>query len=225
MKIDDKSSRSLQDALLLAERGLYSDLRITCGTDEHLVHKVLVCTRSSFLAEACSEPLEVGEKSLIHLPDDDPEAVAAVISYLYRGSYAHPESGAERPSKEQLDAGKWKVSVHGEETASLQEKYLGLHAKVYILAKKYGIQSLKELALNNVRCIRPHITSPHNFVEAAEIAYTSPIPSGSGMRHQVVLGLYQHPSLFDNEALKTLLKRLPDLMYDYILHEYRWRIK
>ncbi|KAM5526659.1 BTB/POZ domain-containing protein [Fusarium oxysporum f. sp. phaseoli] len=80
------------DALLrclkqLFDDGTYSDLTIVCGDNHHKVHKAIVCPRSEFFASACNGPFQEGESSVIHLPEDDPFAVKAMLHYLYHLDY------------------------------------------------------------------------------------------------------------------------------------------
>lgn len=39
--------------------GKYSDLKIRCGNDVHLVHKIIMCTYSDFFANACDRDFKV----------------------------------------------------------------------------------------------------------------------------------------------------------------------
>lgn len=87
-----------------AVSGDFTDLIIECGEQKYKVHK-LVMAASVFFARACLAPFKVchksypqrlefiltheqeGEEGVIRLPDDDPEAVKAMIEYLYHGRY------------------------------------------------------------------------------------------------------------------------------------------
>ncbi|KAH7149118.1 hypothetical protein B0J13DRAFT_550713 [Dactylonectria estremocensis] len=220
MKLDLTTAKALQSSLISAESGVYSDLLIKCGTDEYYVHKILLCTRSPFFAKACDGPFKEGQSGEIDLPDDDPEAVASMICYLYRGCYPRVEADAERPQEKRLGS-PWNAETYGEETISLQDEYLCLHAKVYAIAEKYQVSGLKEMALRNFSFLVPRTISPHNFAEASEIAYTMTIDSDRGLRDLVVEVLFSKSQFLEDEALKKLLKRLPDLTYDYVMYQHR----
>ncbi|KAH7011365.1 hypothetical protein EDB80DRAFT_876030 [Ilyonectria destructans] len=220
MKLDTTTSKALQASLIAAESGVYSDLLIKCGTDEYYVHKILLCTRSPFFAKACDGPFKEGQNGEIDLPDDDPEAVSAMICYLYRGCYPRVEADAERPQMKRLGEG-WNVETYGEETIALQDEYLCLHAKVYAIAEKYQISGLKEMAHRSFSFLVPRTISPHNFAEASEIAYTMTVDSDRGLRDLVVDVLFSKSQFLEDEALKKLLKRLPDLTYDYVMYQHR----
>ncbi|PCD21347.1 hypothetical protein AU210_016313 [Fusarium oxysporum f. sp. radicis-cucumerinum] len=70
----------------LFDDGTYSDLTIVCD-NHHKVHKAIVCPRSEFFASACNGPFQEGESSVIHLAEDDPFAVKAMLHYLYHLDY------------------------------------------------------------------------------------------------------------------------------------------
>ncbi|KAK7425167.1 hypothetical protein QQX98_000082 [Neonectria punicea] len=224
MKLDETTSKALQSALISAESGVYADLIIKCGTDEYPVHKILICTRSPFFAKACDGPFKEGESGEIDLPDDDPEAVASMICFLYRGCYPRVEPDAERPQLSKLGE-TWNIETYGEETIALQDEYLCLHAKVYALAEKYQISGLKEMAHRSFSFLIPRTISPHNFAEASEIVYTTTIDADRGLRDLVVDNLYSKAHFLDDEALKKLLKRLPDLTFDYVMYQHRHKEK
>ncbi|KAH7366587.1 hypothetical protein BKA66DRAFT_193310 [Pyrenochaeta sp. MPI-SDFR-AT-0127] len=72
----------------LLETGEYSDLTITCGDDTYHVHKLLVCSQSSFFKKA--EKFPVGKEAAeakIDLPEDEPAVVKLLIQFLYEGEY------------------------------------------------------------------------------------------------------------------------------------------
>lgn len=111
-------------------------------------------------------------------------------------------------------------SLLGDETISLQEEYLPLHAKVYSLAEEYEVSGLKQTALRNFGFLLPRTISPHTFASAAEIAYTTVIESDRGLRDKVLKALYDNVKFWDDPAVKALFKRLPDLTYEFLLHRH-----
>ncbi|KAM0370880.1 hypothetical protein ACHAO7_011529 [Fusarium culmorum] len=82
----------------LLTEGTYSDLKITCSTDEYAVHKAIVCSRSRVFARAVGGVFTEA-KIDINLPDDDPVAVKMMINYLYTQSYVPPEAPAASESE------------------------------------------------------------------------------------------------------------------------------
>ncbi|KAF3397016.1 hypothetical protein DPV78_008324 [Talaromyces pinophilus] len=83
-----------QEELLNALKRLYdtaeySDLTISCGNKNYLVHKAVVCPRSEFFASACGEiASEATHERVVSLPDEDPTAVEKVVHYLYHLDYS-----------------------------------------------------------------------------------------------------------------------------------------
>lgn len=85
-------SKTVQPYVLAAvarclDSGEYSDLTITCGSDVHKVHKVIVCTQSDFLAAAIRFGGKETKQANIKLPDDESTVVKLLVKYFYTGDY------------------------------------------------------------------------------------------------------------------------------------------
>ncbi|KAF1828597.1 hypothetical protein BDW02DRAFT_574738 [Decorospora gaudefroyi] len=67
----------------------FTDLTITCGPLTFEVHRVVVAGGSAcdFFAKALSFAGKETEEKNIHLPDDDPDMIRRLITYLYLGDY------------------------------------------------------------------------------------------------------------------------------------------
>ncbi|KAK6856463.1 hypothetical protein PG995_006650 [Apiospora arundinis] len=70
----------------LFDSGVYTDLKIVCGNDQHQVHKAIVCLRSGRLAKMCSE-ISPNQEATITIPDDDPQTIDLLLQYLYTLEY------------------------------------------------------------------------------------------------------------------------------------------
>ncbi|KAK7973778.1 hypothetical protein PG989_015626 [Apiospora arundinis] len=70
----------------LFDSGVYTDLKIVCGNDQHQVHKAIVCLRSGRLAQMCSE-IGPSQEATITIPDDDPQTIDLMLQYLYTLEY------------------------------------------------------------------------------------------------------------------------------------------
>ncbi|EUC41591.1 hypothetical protein COCMIDRAFT_40241 [Bipolaris oryzae ATCC 44560] len=91
------------------DSGEYSDLTITCGSDVHKVHKMIVCTQSDFLAAAIRFGGKESKQANINLPDDEPAIVKLAVHYIYTGDYicdsqepinlSSPLTSGEKPSR------------------------------------------------------------------------------------------------------------------------------
>ncbi|KAL1627767.1 hypothetical protein SLS54_002033 [Diplodia seriata] len=90
------------------------------------VHKIVVCSQSDFFANAFKEnTFKESKDNLIHLPDDDPAAVRAMLQFMYTGTYDNPVFFGS------VDA------------------MLLLHLHVYLLADKYAVGSALVPAAHN----------------------------------------------------------------------------
>ncbi|KIX99569.1 uncharacterized protein Z520_05145 [Fonsecaea multimorphosa CBS 102226] len=100
--------------------GAFSDLTITCATERFQVHKVVVCSQSSFFNTACSKPWAESEHPTVDLAEDNVEIVKRMIEFCYRTDYADFEV----------------------------EKFTR-HAEVYAIAVKYDIAKLRKKAMES----------------------------------------------------------------------------
>ncbi|KAK5992066.1 hypothetical protein PT974_05463 [Cladobotryum mycophilum] len=211
MKLDDTTSNAIQAALKEAETGVYSDLTITCGRKEYHVHKVLLCTRSSFFKRICDGPFKEGLSNTINLPDDDPEAVDSMMCYIYNGYYPRKNHGTHRPLGEEPET--------FEITAGFEIEFLTLHVKVYALAEKYDIPDLKKIALRGFQLLSNcNAYNKVEFANVCELAYTTTVDSDRGLRDAIIKTLYDNPKALDEEHIQAMLKQVPELSYDYIMH-------
>lgn len=128
----------------------YSDLQIKTGGTWRNVHKLVLCAQSDFFDKACSERFKEGIEARIDLEEDPPDAVAAMLSFLYLFDYKIPEQ------QESMD--------------------LQFHAKVYVIAEKYDISCLKEHAFQQIRSKNSSYRllqneQIHDFISMIEITY------------------------------------------------------
>ena len=129
------------------------DLIIGSGPDATslFAHQDLL-TQSPFFADACSQFTDSSQSRRVELPNDDIEASAAVLEYLYKGDYFPTLSGSQTmeydPTVPQPD---------NEGVALLR------HARVYTLAQRFGLPALSTLAHKKI-----HLTQS---TAKGEIAY------------------------------------------------------
>ncbi|KAF3922550.1 hypothetical protein ABW21_db0205608 [Orbilia brochopaga] len=71
----------------LLESGKYSDLKITCGSKEWLVHKAIICTQSEYFAAICDSNFKEGLTSEIDLSSNPPGDIEQMLKFLYNGTY------------------------------------------------------------------------------------------------------------------------------------------
>ncbi|CAO2654041.1 Nn.00g107740.m01.CDS01 [Neocucurbitaria sp. VM-36] len=70
------------------KEGEYTDLTITCGSLIFQVHQLVVCSACDFFNNTVKFTAgKEAEEKCIDLPEDDPEMIRRLISYLYLGNY------------------------------------------------------------------------------------------------------------------------------------------
>jgi len=95
---------------------------------------------------------------------------------------------------------------------------LALHAKVFALAEMHLVKDLKDLALLKFRREANTNWEPDDFLLAAEIAYVGTAEEIRELREAVLDVFQAHRTLLKTDECRSLLKRLPDLSYDMLLH-------
>ncbi|KAK5118754.1 hypothetical protein LTR85_007960 [Meristemomyces frigidus] len=97
----------------------YSDVSIKFGDQVVKAHKAVICKRLEYFEKLCgrTSKFKEADQHTIELFDDDPDAVRAMLSFLYDKEWA---------SRDQWYSGA-----------------LTFNAKVYLLASKYGCEGLQ----------------------------------------------------------------------------------
>lgn len=67
------------------------------GREKHIVHEQVLCERSPFFAAAFDKEWKEGQERTIPLPDDDPEAFALYLQWIYRGKIFSRRPPCESP--------------------------------------------------------------------------------------------------------------------------------
>ncbi|KAF5616481.1 speckle-type poz [Fusarium sp. NRRL 25303] len=243
----------------LFEDGAYSDLTIACGDDYHKVHKAIICPRSKFFASACNIPFQEGQSGVVHLPEDDPFAIKAMLYYLYHLDYplmAAPvvdvdEADMARPftfrctyqpsALTVIDPAAGTVHTPLSKKAKKIKKKeelrcqaqppqgpqsvppipnLCLHAKVYALGEKYGIEDLKRLALDKFDAEAKHHWQSDDFLHAIREVYRSTMDEDHHLRDVVVEVVYAHMELLDQSRWQESIKDL-GLCFDLLMRSRR----
>ncbi|KAI5357128.1 Putative BTB/POZ domain-containing protein [Septoria linicola] len=100
----------------------YSDLTIECDGRKWAVHRAVICPQSDYFKKACDGHFKEASKRHIALQEDSSDAVNAMVQFFYKGDYT-----------EALDQ-------HEDATKLL------LHIHVYLIADKYQVSTLQDLA-------------------------------------------------------------------------------
>lgn len=97
---------------------------------------------------------------------------------------------------------------------SSEESHLLLHTRVYALAEKYDIPSLKEVARRKFEiAMACHYDSPE-FADAVEEVYCSTIDSERGLRDVVLQAFRNHPQLATTRDVFAVIKQTPSLAFE-----------
>ncbi|RDI78632.1 hypothetical protein Vi05172_g11352 [Venturia inaequalis] len=171
-------------ALKCLQSGDYSDLTITCKGKEFKVHKFVLCTQSAFFARAVKkDAFEEGQTGVISMNHDDPDAIEAVLRFLYTGDY-------------------------NTESVIMQS-----HLKIYELADRLDIPALKTLSENKFEVLAKNEWKEATFPPCVKIAYdiTPPGPGGERLRSMVVQIASQHlKELFNLDiGFKNMMIEVP----------------
>jgi hypothetical protein len=92
-----------------------------------------------------------------------------------------------------------------------EESHLVLHTKVYALAEKYDILSLKQLAKSKFEMAMACFYDSPDFAEAIEEVYCSTIDSDRGLRDIVLEAFKSHPQLASTQDVYNVIKETPSL--------------
>ncbi|KAF1982462.1 hypothetical protein K402DRAFT_397545 [Aulographum hederae CBS 113979] len=114
--------------------GLHADLMINCHGENYHVHKVIVCSQSSFFAKACEGGFKEGS-GVIDLEHDEPDIVRQMVNFLYTMRFNDEKEGTS--DTDEVD---FIYSVE-------------INIKLYIIADKYNIGALKRVALQRVKIL------------------------------------------------------------------------
>ncbi|CAH0056208.1 unnamed protein product [Clonostachys solani] len=188
----------------LFNSGLYSDLTVICGDDKYLVHKAVICPRSTFFEGACRHNFKEAITGEINLPADDPTAVKIMMNHFYNLNYSDGSATTSETDP----------ALPGDKTSKFS---LLVHAKVYSLAEKYGIASLKKLAVDKFERQARKELDGEDFLEAAVEAYTGTVQADRELRDEVVRTITLHMDVLKQESFREATSGL-DIGVDVLVY-------
>jgi hypothetical protein len=139
------------------------------GQAKLTVHKDVLCSASPFFQAACKPEWMKPEDKVITLPEDDPEAVKALVHWMYYNEICVDEEKAifnDAETKEEVMRGAW-----------------GLFVMLFVLGEKYQMPRLRNDAID---AIITHRKSCELKLGVISYAYENTTSSDSALRRLLV---------------------------------------
>lgn len=122
-----------------------------------------------------------------------------------------PRSPANGASPYESDASDYESYDDDEQEVGEEESHLITHTRVYAIAEKYDIPSLKELAQSKFEMAMACYYDSSEFADAIEEVYCSTIDSDRGLRDVVLQAFRAHPALATTQDVYNVIKNTPTL--------------
>ncbi|TRX89369.1 hypothetical protein FHL15_009806 [Xylaria flabelliformis] len=196
LKVDDPSAKEFCATLKqFYNNERLADATIRCGSQEFKVHAIVVSTHSEFFYKAfCGQWKESKDGKTVTLEEVEVDVVKAMIQFMYHFDYNCPEG----------------VST------------LLFDVKVYSIADRYIIPSLKDYALAKVENAfdlspDPAIFPTNLLLTVSSEVYSSTPESDRGLRDVVAEAFHKNLNRLENSAtFRTTLHEIPGLAVDLI---------
>ncbi|CAG9951764.1 unnamed protein product [Clonostachys rosea f. rosea IK726] len=203
--------------------GDYSDCTIICGNYELRMHKSIICPRSRVFAAMFTHGLKEIETGVARLDDEDPEAVRSLLYYMYHLDYpCRDSSGLVKANDGESEVGAPDplTSPRSESVMYPDAPNLIHHCRVYCLADKFDVGSLKSLAAEKFEEEAINYWDHPLFIEAAREVYATSPTNDLGLRSVVVTTLQGHHQLLDTPGVQGLLRE-SQLAFDLLMDSRR----
>lgn len=122
-----------------------------------------------------------------------------------------PVKGRQQASPYESEANSDYESYDEEEEVGEEESHLLTHTRVYALAEKYDIPSLKDLAQSKFEMAMACYYDSSEFADAIEEVYCSTIDTDRGLRDIVLQAFRAHPALATTQDVYAVIKDTPAL--------------
>jgi len=104
--------------------------------------------------------------------------------------------------------------------AAGEAEHLVMHAKMYAVAEKYGINGLKTLAQLKFETLVAEHWNSYDFLDSVAEIYTSTVDTDRGLRNVVIHIFRSHPELAHNTEAQAVVKSVPDFAFDLFKMHY-----
>lgn len=119
------------------------------------------------------------------------------------------KAGTETPPLVSDSESDYESTPEEDETES--ESHLLLHTRIYALAEKYDIPSLKQLAKTKFEMAMACYYDAPEFADAIEEVYCTTIDSDRGLRDIVLEAFKSHPQLANTQDVFAVIEDTPSL--------------
>ncbi|KAF2135470.1 uncharacterized protein K452DRAFT_215462, partial [Aplosporella prunicola CBS 121167] len=162
------------------DTGKYSDLAVKCSNgDIYNVHKLVLCSQSNVFRNACDpgKNFKEANEGVIHMNEDSPEIVKALLEFLYRFDYSVPE-----------DSG------------------MLFHVQAYAMGEIYAVGGMKDLAKARFRNNALVSWACPTFPPAVKAIYNTTPETDRGLRDVAVEVAAAHvEDLLNDESYRNTM--------------------
>ncbi|OCL09392.1 POZ domain-containing protein [Glonium stellatum] len=174
----------------------FSDVTIRCEGEDFKAHRLVLCAQSKWFFKACNGDWKEATERVIDLPDDKLPVVEAMLDFFYRFDYQATSSP------------------------------MIFNAKVYSIADKYDIPTLKSHALGKFRKSVETCWGMDDFPLAIREVYSSTLDNDRGLRDLVVKAACEHADALSKEPeFRTALEEASSFAADVVLSMAKGRPK
>ncbi|KAK5134178.1 hypothetical protein LTR08_006838 [Meristemomyces frigidus] len=173
----------------------YSDLSISCGERAWKVHKLVLCTQSSFFSTACEGEFKEAKEHKIDLSDDGVHFVSTMLHSLYHFDYddAHHVKHGVDP--------------------------VVLNVRMVMAGDKYFSTTLRDLAMQKLKMRITADWDKASFGAAITMAYSNTTASAGKLRALLVEVAQNNADVLFGDGVHLDFQKAPreqpDFMFDY----------
>lgn len=170
--------------------GIFTDLTLVCGDQDFKVHKIVLYTQSNYFHKLLGYGFKESDQNTITLHEDDPDALNVLIKCLYR---------------------------HHADITSSNSKPMTFAVKVYAIADKYDIPTLRSQAAARFSKVLSPEADLEDFINAIKTVDES-VPGGDRTLWEVIIKIIRDHMefLLAKEEFIVLIGELPLLMADLL---------